>query len=251
MITPEEKKSIAKKIKALFAKTTEAGASEAEAMAAMAKGRELLEKYQLELSDLDIREEGTEKKSSIWSVVGEELYMDVGRYCECKPWRGSERKFHEAKRKNGRGWYENVYIFHFVGIKSDAVFAEWLLSALVNFVQNQQADFYLDNERVTPAQSNDFVAGCCKRIKERIQHEIAERKRLRPIGTGRDLVPLKNAMIQEKLNQLGVNLTSYKQEKLSYVDAHAYAAGMAAGNNVGLHRPMSYENSEPLKLGGK
>lgn len=251
MITPEEKKSIAKKIKALFAKTTEAGASEHEAMAAMAKGRELLEKYQLELSDLDIREEGADVKRCDFTFVGEQLYDKVGLYCEVKSFRSSEWVWKAGKRKNSRGINELVYHFKFVGIKSDVVFAEWLMSALCAFVDNQQADFYMDNVEVSITQSKDFVAGCVQRIKERLVHEIAERHRLRPLSTGRDLVPLKNAMIMEKMAQLGVKLTTYHREGIRYNDGNAFAAGRAAGESAGLHRPMNYENSEPLKLGGK
>lgn len=254
MITPEEKKNIAKKIKALFAKTTEAGASEHEAMAAMQKGRELLEKYQLELSDLDIREEGTEVKRFDWSAVGERLYTKVGNYCECQSWKSDTHTpiyRTKGKYKGLFSHYQQGFEFKFVGIKSDAVFAEWLFAALVSFVENQQADFYMDNREVSVSQSHDFVTGCVDRLRTRLQHEIDERKRNRPLGSGRDLVPLKNAMIKEKMQALGVTLVFTTAARPEYRDPNAYMAGQAAGNNVGLHRPMSYENSEPLKIGSK
>lgn len=251
MITPEEKKAIAKKIKALFAKTTEAGASEAEAMSAMSKGRELLEKYQLNLSDLDIREEGTDVKRCDFTFVGEQLYYEVGQYCEVKSFRSSKSVWKAGKRKNSRGFHELVYEFKFVGIKSDVVFAEWLMSALCAFVDNQQADFFLDHAEVSIAQSKDFVAGCVQRIKERLIHEIAERFRLRPLSTGRDLVPLKNAMIMEKMAQLGIKLTTYSRPGISFKDASSFNAGRVAGESAGLHRPMNYQNNEPLKIGSK
>jgi hypothetical protein len=251
MITAEEKKKIAAKIKALFAKTTEAGASEFEAMAAMAKGRELLEKYQLDLSDLDIREEGTDVKRCDYTFVSEQLYYEVGQYCECRSWRSSEYVVKPMKRKNSRQQYELQYHFKFVGIKSDVVFAEWLMSALCAFVDNQQADYYMDHPAVSIAQSKDFVAGCVQRIKERLMHEVAERLRNRPLSTGRDLVPLKNAMITEKMAAMGVKLTSYTRAGINYRDAGAFVAGRAAGETVGLHRPMNYQTSDPKMIGSK
>lgn len=251
MISPEEKKKIAIKIKALFAKTTEAGASEHEALSAMAKGRELLEKYQLELSDLDIREEGTEVKRCDYTFVGEQLYSTLAQYCEVKGYRDSEVVAKPMKRKNSRQQYETQYHFKFVGIKSDTIFAEWLLSALCAFVDNQQADFYMDNPEVSISQSQDFVAGCVTRIRERLLHEIAERHRLRPLSTGRDLVPLKQAMIMEKLSSMGVKLTSYQRADIHYRDANAFSSGRAAGDNVGLHRPMNYQSADPLQIRSK
>lgn len=251
MISAEEKKKIAIKIKALFAKTTEAGASEAEALSAMTKGRELLEKYQLELSDLDIREEGMEVKRCDFTFISEQLYYEVGQYCECKSWRSSEWVEKPMKRKNSRQQYELQYHFRFLGIKSDVIFAEWLISALCAFVDNQQADFFLDHPSVSVSESNDFVAGCVTRIKERLVHEVAERFRNRPLSTGRDLIPLKNAMIAEKMAAMGVKLTSYRREGVSYRDASSFNAGRAAGDNVGLHRPMNYQSSDPKLIGSK
>lgn len=242
MITQEEKQAIARKIRALLAKTVEAGATEAEAMMAMTKAHELLAKYQLQLSDLDLREEGTTLKTFDYNEVAESLYAKVGKYCECKGWRGSTLK-QVPVGKRGKTKWQNVYEINFLGVKSDAIFAEWLLAALISFVENQQADYYLDHDHVSTAMSRDFVVGCCARINERLAAEIQKRDfdRKFSASTGRDLVPLKNAMITEELNRLGLRFTSYSNTR-RYANDSAYAAGKAAGDNVGFNRPVHSED---------
>ena len=49
----------AAKIKALLGKTIENGATEAEAMAAAIKARELMDKYDIDLTTLDMKAEGS------------------------------------------------------------------------------------------------------------------------------------------------------------------------------------------------
>ena len=59
MKTKREK--VATIVEALLAKTTENGATEAEAMAAAAKARELMDRHQLDLGEVGMAKEGVHK----------------------------------------------------------------------------------------------------------------------------------------------------------------------------------------------
>lgn len=261
MLTPEEKKSIALKIKALFAKTTAAGCTEEEAMMAFSKGHELLEKYQIDLSDLELREEGTSRKRFDFDEVSASLYTEVGRYCECKTWRGNKEV--QVPRRNAKGrimkgkfTWEIHHTCEFLGLKSDAVFAEWLLASLVSFIANQQADYFLDHSNVSVAMSKDFTAGCVARLRERLIAEVAKRDLERSKATGRSLVPLKNAMIVEAFAKTGINLTFYKKVNIGdmYSDHSSYMAGRSAVEGVSFNRPVGSSDTasgRPLQIGSK
>lgn len=236
-------KSLIRKIKALLAKTIEQGATEFEAMNAMAKAHELLAKHQLELSDLDIREEGTEKISVELDIIKNDLAVNVAKYCECRVWQNSKEKK-----------------LYFLGIKTDALFADWLILALADFVTKQEVSFMFSDDCTTTAKGtkakqakleiNSFVQGCCKRINERLREEIMKRERERRsfTSTGRDLVPLKNAMITEAFAKLNLNLGRARETKRQNVDPNAYSAGRKAGESVGFNRPVNRDNSNERKL---
>lgn len=228
-INDNETKKLIHKIKSLLAKTVEQGASEHEAIMAMNKAHELLEKYQLNLSDLDIREEGTEHITiNKFDQIKLDLAVQVAKYCECKVWKIPREKE-----------------IHFLGIKTDAQFAEWLLLALADFVSKQEAIFMFSNDCGTKLQVDSFTQGCVKRINERLREEIAKRTIKNQFATtGRDLIPLKNAMITEAFKQLGIHLGAGRAQRQGYVDPNAYNRGKEAGNNVGFNRPINRESNE-------
>lgn len=231
MKNENENKKLIHKIKSLLAKTVEQGCSEDEAMLAMSKAHELLEKYQLDLSDLDIREEGTEHITTKLTQIMNDLAVRVGQYCEVKVWKHSDKKANSL---------------HFVGITTDAQFAEWLILALADYVSKQQLNFMFNAEGgfTTALEDASFTQGCVHRINERLKAEVQKRELNRQFmnSNGRDLVPLKNQMIQEKLKSMGIVLHSTKKKQRTYVDPNAYHAGMKAGDGVGFHRPVSSED---------
>lgn len=147
----DNKKSIAFKIKALLAKTTQAGCSEAEAMMAAHKAKELLDKYQIDLSELDLREEGTSETEVQMSAISRDLSGSVAAYCEVKSWRSQGKH-------------------HYLGLKSDVFFAEWLLLALTSFVQRKTLDYSLNTAKTMwrnskSAAPSEFGRDCKPRLK--------------------------------------------------------------------------------------
>jgi len=231
--TEKDIKNVTRKIKALLAKTVEAGATEAEAMLAFTKAHELLAEYQLNLSDLDIREEGTEHVQKDINTYVDRLCVRVGKYCECKTWRG------DWDKKVG---YTKV---NFIGIKTDADFAEWLMTALVSYVAGREMAFLWSDECDSGNSAHDFVSGCIDRINERLKEEIDKREFARSwtASTGRDLVPLKNAMIAEKFNQLGIRLVASRKTNYRVMDQNAFNAGQAAGDGVSFNRPIHSDSN--------
>src|SRR5690606_647437 len=91
MTASAQQKKIAARIKALMAKTAENGATEEEALAAMQKARELMDKYGLTMDAIKADAETIDKQSMKRDdyktfVIKDRLASEVARYCDCKVW---------------------------------------------------------------------------------------------------------------------------------------------------------------------
>ena len=245
-------KNVTRKIKALLAKTVEAGATEAEAMSAFTLAHKLLEEYQLNLSDLDLREEGTSCVVQTMDNIARRMSRRVGEYCECKVWMSEPRpKFKyvkvgskEKKVQDGKEYTK----INFLGIKSDADFAEWLMAALSSYVQGKEVAFMFADFCASVEDAEDFTSGCINRINERLKLEIDKRNAKRATSTGRDLVPLKNAMITEAFNKLGLLLKDAERSHYRVMNREAYERGQNAGDGVSFNRPVHRDNYETKLL---
>jgi Protein of unknown function (DUF2786) len=110
-----QRKDVAARIRALLAKAVEKGCTEAEAMAATLKARDLLDTYQLELSDVELEAEGViqdtaEKAEARKTNVQWELGSAVADFCEVRCW------FQGVTRGE-----KKICTFH--GLRSDVEFA--------------------------------------------------------------------------------------------------------------------------------
>lgn len=219
-MTSANLQSISARIRALLAKTTAAGATEAEAQAAFDKAHELLAKYQLELSDLEIREEGTSKAYLPYDAteIGRFLCVRVAEFCDCRVW------VHHGKQ------------VAYLGLKSDSQLAEWMTLALVGFVQRRALE-WLIQEGGTLADRQAFIGGCCQRLNERLK-EATEQRTQAPTSNGRQLISLKNQLVEEAWAKKNLRLKPGRGPNRAYRSGgQAYSAGAAAGNEASLHKP--------------
>jgi hypothetical protein len=225
-----QRKDVATRIRALLSKTVENGCSEAEALAAALKARELLDAYQLELSDVELEAEGiiqdtAEKAEDRQTNVQWELGGAVADFCEVRGW------FQSVPRGGKR-----ICTFH--GLRSDVEFARWLIKALEVFVW-QQADAYALQEPGRAARRS-FVLACCGRIRERLQLET-DLRHLKPAmvsSTGRSVALAKKAIVTREFEKLNLKLRVSSLGCGGGSDAAA-AAGRAAGGKAGFGRPVN------------
>ncbi len=134
IMTKNERQRIASKIKALLAKTTDAGCTEDEAMTAAIIAKSLMDKYQINMSEAELEQEGCEQTSTPKFKWGFDVQFRMAywiqKFCEVKVWRhGSE--------------------IQYFGLKTDAEFAQWLMLALEEYIWNAAevyavANFNLD-----------------------------------------------------------------------------------------------------------
>lgn len=215
------------RIRALAAKTVENGCTEEEAFAAAAKMGELMDKYGIESSETEIRQEkcttgihGAERSQvhpSSWCA------KEIAAYCDCRVW-----------HRTGTGQIA------FFGLPSDAEVAVYLMRVIEGAMNRGFKEFkkspayptYEESRRVR----NTFMSAMAGRINARLREmRVARHTEVMQTTTGTSLVLVKGQVVAEQFATLGITLGKAKASSRSYsYSSAATAAGQAAGNKVHL-----------------
>jgi hypothetical protein len=233
------------KIKALAAKTLDNGCTEHEAMTAATKVGELLEQYNLSMSECDVRQERCiQKQVGLSTAKWQANYsfiMTLAKFCDLKIWSGRTGKFSDDLTK-----YNRERTITFFGLEPDVEMAEYLTNVILSAMRTsakeyKQTDCYQSHHKKSKA-TRGFKIGFSDRIVERLQMMQTE-KNLRAKSTGGTaLIVLKGQLVNDEFEKLGMKLrTSYSYRRASY-SGQAYAKGLVKGNSVNLSRPVSNQS---------
>jgi hypothetical protein len=150
------------KIRALLSKTTEAGCTDGEELAALDKARALMDAYEVTEADLQlVKDEGALLRKEPQGTrdphgIKSGMAMAVAKFTDCRAWR--------QRRSEGGGLV-------FCGLPADARFATWLLDHLTFFVHAELANYLMRNVAVGMTRRraiNGFVLGATTRISARL-----------------------------------------------------------------------------------
>jgi hypothetical protein len=217
------------RIQALRAKTIDNGCTEDEALSAAAKVAELLDRHDLSLSDVELREEqceraefatGRRKRIPIDQCVGA-----VAEFCDCRVWR----------EKTASG--ELRYVFF--GLRADVAVAHYLTELIDGAVRSELGRYktsheylrFRHNERHMA--NSSFALGMVTSIADRLIAMKAERDGVNR-SNGRDLVIVKSAIVAEELARLDLNLRTVRTTR-RLVSTTAFDAGSAAGSALAVN----------------
>ena len=217
------------RIQALRAKTVENGCTEQEALAAAAKVAELLDQHDLSLSDVEIREEPCER-AVVETYRRQRVPLDgcvnaIAAFCDCRVWR----------EKNSEG--EHRYVFF--GLSLDVAVAHYIADLVSTAMAVEASRFkrtagYL---RYRPADrrtvSASFLHGMAASIGGKLIAMKHERDAVNA-STGRDLVVVKQAVVDQELAKLGMRFGRTRATGRR-VAATAFEAGQAAGRNLRIN----------------
>jgi hypothetical protein len=225
-----DRNSIIEKIKALLAKTTENGATEAEMLAALDKASAWMDAYDITDQELQIsKEEAAVLHAEPPDLkdphnIKWRLSYAVSQFCNVQIFRSP----HESGLKC-------------IGMPSDCQFAMWLLDSLADFVFGELYAHLIGclapkSERRVIIRS--FTEACCQRITDRML-ELVERSKAARTSNGRELVVVKDAAIKQFMKEHNMRLRTCSGYSPSNVDAAALAAGRAAGDRATFGRPVT------------
>jgi len=224
------------RLQALRAKTVANGCTEEEALSAAAKVAELLDRHDLSVSDLEIREE----LCAQWAVETNRKRRQpisacvpaIAEYCDCKVWRETDA--------NGRvryvffGLRPSLEMAHYV----HDVVAAAMRTAWEEYSRGQRFIRYGDDEK------GSFLFGMAVSIADKlIAMKSARDEANRQVG-GRDLVVVRHAVVEAEFAKLGLDLRRGGRSGKK-VAAGAFEAGHAAGNSLALHAGIGRTPKKP------
>jgi Protein of unknown function (DUF2786) len=225
-----DRNAIIEKIKALLAKTTANGASEAEMLSALDKASAMMDAYDITDEEVKVaRDEAVMKHADPPDLsdphkIKWRLTYGVRLFCGVEIYRS----------RNETGLV-------CIGMPSDVQFAMWLLDNLADFVFAALYEHLIGccappSERRVVMRS--FVEACCDRITDRLL-ELVKRSEKARTGNGRELVVVKDAAIKAYMKQHKIHLRTCCMGASSNINSAAQAAGRAAGDRASFGRPVS------------
>ncbi len=228
--TGEDLQRVIDRIRALRAKTTAQGCTEQEALAAAAKVAELLERYGLSLSEIDIRKQACEgfgvdtgrKKPA----PQDRCVPTIAHFCDCKAW--------EEKTPEG------AIRFVFFGLPADVEAARYLYD-LVGVAFDSETASFKNGELISKFDAaqrrgavNSFQIGLANGIDTKLDKLKSDRQAAMRKTSGRDLEPIKTSVIDDELDKLGMRF-EHKVRRRRRVVVDAFEAGRAAGRKFEIH----------------
>lgn len=220
----KERESLLAKVRALLAKTVENGATEAEAIAAAAKAAEIMEKHDLSMDELDVRESQTKQQEHAFDPVFRahltRVAMAISTLCETRFW------------NNGSGATATKGTFY--GLAHDVEISGYLFDICEGAMRRDAERYHEEHLRylavaARPRRRDSFLGGMADRLSQRILEISWARKR----SGGTALVPVKDAIIDLAMKEDGIEL---KSARIGIRDREpdSYRRGKEAGNRVAL-----------------
>ena len=217
------------RIQGLRSKTTDNGCTESEALLAAAKVAELLDRYDLSLTDVEIRDAQCEqreyetyrkKRIPLDACVGA-----IANFCDCRVWR--------VKNQAGEARYV------FFGLRSDVEVAHYLTELIDNAVRSElgryktSAGYRRFRHQDRHMANSSFTLGMVASIAAKLTAMKRERDAVNN-GTGRDLVVLKASVVDAELEKLDLKLRTVRRAT-RMVSPTAYEAGETAGASLTIN----------------
>ncbi len=212
------------RIQGLRAKTVAQGCTEQEALAAAEKVAELLDRYGLSLGELDFRAQpcdgiGVQTNRRRFAPI-DSCIPGIAAFFDCRVW--VERAKSTALR----------YVFF--GLRGDVTAAQYLYEMVERAFETETeafhaSDLYVQMAGERRSATNSFQIGLGRGISAKLQAMRAARDASRRSASGRDLVPVKAAMVDEEMAKLGLDLRTRELGRGKRVLTDAFTAGEAAG----------------------
>lgn len=215
------------RIQALRAKTVANGCTEGEALAAAAKVAELLDRYDLSLTDVEIRRSSCEQLAyevrRNKRIPLDECIGAIADFCDCRVWR----------EKDGSGDVRWV----FFGLRADIEAAHCLAELIDSAVRTELGRYktstayqaFRHQERHIANAS--FTLGMVASIADKLTAMKATREKA--LGGGRAVVVAKQAVVDTEIEKLGLELRTLPRTS-RMVSPLAYEAGEVAGETLAI-----------------
>lgn len=231
---PDEARAfLISRIRKLAKMTTHAGCTEAEAATALAMVQKLMEEHQVAQDELSIRADAQ------GCITDEFIVMDnrAGDWSRCvvainKLYGTRAWTTQRIEDTLGLGFVTQVTAVKFFGLALD-VTASISMSAIIYNAVASGAEEALKGPRGFRLRAGDIVSftyGMTSRLNERLE---AMKPKYSPTTTGTGLVALKDSLVREEFEKLGLRLGRARSTSIR-LNPNAVAMGRRAGESVNL-----------------
>jgi hypothetical protein len=216
------------RIQALRAKTLANGCTEGEALAAAAKVAELLDRYDLTLGDVEMRQAPC-RRLAYEAPLKKRIPLDdcigaIADFCNVRVWR------EKAPARGAR------HVFFGLGPDIEAAVA---LTELVDTAIRSELGRYKTTDEYRQFRHRDrdlanksFMLGMAGSIADKLTAMKSARDKAKP-RTGRDLIVLKTSLVDAEFDRLGLTMRSVPGVR-RMISPEAYDAGDAVGASFTL-----------------
>lgn len=223
----EELDKVLSRIQALRGKTVEQGCTEAEALLAAGKVAELLDQYGLTLSEIGMKAqscagEGIETNRRRRSPL-DECAGAIAGFCDCRTW----------FEMTPQGHIRHIYF----GLPADVAGARYLYEKIEEAFETETAAFKRSElygqhpSAKRRSATTSFQAGLGHGVCAKLNRLKTERNAAFRASGGRDLVPIKQHVIEDELAALGMRLKVLQTGRKNLL-AKAYKTGRVTGENL-------------------
>lgn len=227
--------SVMQRIQGLRAKTVDQGCTEPEALAAAEKVAELLDRYGLSLGDVDFRAQacaGAAVQTARRRVAPIDTCVPtIAAFFGCRVW-----------TEHAKG---EPFRYMFFGLRADVAAAQYLYEMVERTFATETDAFrageiYADSEGERRTATTSFQTGLATGICTKLAAMRAARAEQQRSTSGRDLVPMKDAILDDAVDKLGLKLEVRTLSRARSVLSSAYEAGEEAGGRFtyapGIHQ---------------
>jgi hypothetical protein len=235
----EDLARVIQRIQAMRAKTVDQGCTEQEALTSATKVAALLNRYGLSLDEIELRNQicegfgvDTERRRR---NAFDEFIPSIAGFCDCKVW----------YEKTPTGAIRYV----FFGLPADVEAARFLYDRIDAVFDTESARFKTGAIYAGSASGqsrnalNSFHIGLSHGIGGTLRSMKATRDTSNRSSSGRDLTPLKTAVIDEELAKLGLSFHATSRGGKTLLLADAYEAGQVADRQFEVQAGIEARNS--------
>ena len=238
-----KREDLLRRIRALMAKTTANGCTEAEAQMAAAAVDRLMGEYDIDLTELEVRDQTCVQVAVPTGARGfhavEMTAKAVAAFTDTKCW-----------RRDGQSSDEIC----FFGLKVDTEIAEYLTYLFRRSLEREIAgvgmlDFTWQKKSKRERQEarHSFGLGMASRLSDRLHELKSKRDWTTEHATGKSLIVVKGAVVTEQWAKLNLNLTRGRGVN-GPRDADAYRSGMKAGDRVNIQQGVGESYVAPKQI---
>lgn len=184
----ETRDKVRAKIQALLSKTTQSGATEAEAIAAASKARELMDKYQISLDGVGLRSDGFS-----------EAQLDMFSYQDPRARLVSAlAEYADTRLYHRREAYQRRRLWIIFGLKPDVELGHYTWKMIT---QLEEKFWETDKRHIGSAAKSAWQHGFYNRMGEKLR-EIKLKRKMEDLlrkKTGTSLIILKDQIVDEEM----------------------------------------------------